>query len=75
MSGVGEFIHEIHASSTKTSKILSDMIVPDGFVISVPGMPVLETADMILSMVSIQMMGEAPLPCPQPNSGCSLVDV
>ena len=75
MSEIGDVIQEIHASSTKTSKILVDVILPDGLVMDDPGMPMLETDDIILSMVSIHMIGDALLPWPQPYSGCSLVDV
>ena len=40
----------------------------------VPGMMVLLTALIIRSIVSVHMIGDAPLPWPQPNKGLDEVD-
>ena len=73
-SGSGVSRMEIQVSSTNASNVRLLVIVPAGSWRAVPGMFVLLTALRIVSIVRVQMIGDAPLPWPHPNRGLEGVD-
>ena len=74
MSGKGVSMTVIHVSSTNASNVRLLVIVLVGSCSIVPVMLYLATALSIRSIVSVQMIGEAPLPWPHPNRGLAGVD-